>query len=215
MHTNILSTLDALQALASGTTEDFTPAVAVVADVGRLLYETDPDSMAEVGSALAAFRERLDFGSGVDRPPLRILEGGEKAEAYVAGAMWACSDIISAYVRRAEAVDERRRLREGRSLARKAALELGADRPLFRPADVLERLAEAGGPASADTVSKAIQDLLASGEVLVATPPEGADRRNRYYRLASGTDQADEVIEDADRLYRERQSEARAKHRLP
>lgn len=191
MNETLSPTVAALRQLAANDGSGFGIAIGVVNDVGAALAEYRRIDLTELSAALGAARERLDSGAGVDRAPAEILQS-DKAELYLAGALWACSDIVNAYQRSLNAERERRAQRLGRESARSVALELLHDRERVSPSEVREELARRGVVLLADTISKALSDLISDGLVEASNGPRSGDRRQRFYALRrdhSGGDQ--------------------------
>lgn len=190
-------TLDTLTWLASTPQPEFTCAVSVVNDIGRALHSPDLGRLGQVQSGLAAVRERLESDLGGDTAPITLLRG-DKSSAYLAGAMWACSDILSAFTRHLESERERRAQRLGRDSARKAAVELLGRQANVSPGEVRHELHLRGVDVSTDTVSKALADLLQDSIIESDEPRPGASRRQRFYRLVAAPP-SDRTIEEARR----------------
>lgn len=158
--------------------------INVVGDVGRALVDVQPDALRQTLPYFAAVREGLEYGGQVERSPHQVLLEGPQAAAYLAGALWACSGVINAYIERTEADDQRSEQRASRSQVQRIALDLLRSRSAIRPGDVIDTASVRGPAPSPALVSKVIGDLLADGMVVVAEVDGSGDRRSRWYQLA-------------------------------
>ena len=106
--TTLEPTLEVLAVLARAETPDPKATVGVITDLGRALVDPPDGSLGELEAALAATRVRFTDRSGLDSAPLEVLNSN-KSDVFVAGALWACGDLVSAYSRQlhAQRRDER------------------------------------------------------------------------------------------------------------
>ena len=177
-------TLAQLRTLAAADANDFTPAIGVINDIGRSLLHPDPVELSELLAGIAAVRDHLEYGGEVKHNPFQALRD-DKGTAYLAGALWATSDIVDAFQRRADAEAARRSARQGREVARQGILDLLHSRSTATPTDVIGFLENLNVRVAPDTISKALADLLQSEQIKVAPALPGTDRRLRHYMLAS------------------------------
>lgn len=169
---------------ADSADDGYTPMISVVGDVGQLLASGDHRDLRNVLPHLAAVREGLEYSGNVVNSPYQALLEGPKASAYLAGALWASSGIVNAFLEREEADEGRSSERADRTSVQRSLLAMLRSRVAVRPADVVEHLSRPGPAPSPALVSKTISDLIGDGVVVPAPAPSGADRRHRYYQLA-------------------------------
>lgn len=185
----------------SGPDAGLVSLIDVVGDLGRALAGPDPGTVRSVLPSIAAVRESLEdpndrqFGA-VARTPRKALQHPKLAAAYAAGALWACSSMLNGFLDSAAAFQRRRAGKASRAEVREAALDLVRKVGPIRPVDVRSRLEGQGAVADPATVSRALSDLLDQRAIEPISPPEGADRRARYYRATD----ADPDVADAVRL---------------
>ncbi|HVF75922.1 MAG TPA: hypothetical protein VM938_12825 [Acidimicrobiales bacterium] len=182
--TNLEPTLRALANLARHPCTEYEAAIGVIPDIGRALREPN-GPITELETALGAARFTADHRARIESP-LGVLRQG-KADTYLAGALWACFDIVRAYNASIAAERERRAQRMGRDTARKTVIELLNTQADVSPKEVRTALTEKGVEVSAETVSKALADLLQDGIIVESQPRRGSNRRQRFYRLAEAS----------------------------
>lgn len=166
--------------------------IDVVGDLGRALAAPDVPLLRGLLPEIASVREALEdpndrqFGP-VARTPRQALQDPKLGTAYAAGALWACSAIAMGFIDAATTLQRRRAERVTREDVRQLVMQLANDAGAIRPVDVQKRLAGEGEEVHPTTISRALADLLESGELQAVAAPPGADRRARYY---SATDVA-------------------------
>lgn len=163
---------------------DLTPAASLLGDVGRVIASDEEAEIRAVQAALASVREKLEHGSDdVQRVPAKTL-AGEQSHTFLAGALWAASEVASAHVAHRRSQRRKHAALSGRGALREHIVELLRTRDTATPSDMACHANSNGTPAKLDQVSKALADLLHAGRVRAVEPPPGTDRRYRHFTLA-------------------------------
>lgn len=178
--------LDALGARAREQGKGLSDAVGVVGDLSRVLARGGESEVRDLQAAVAALRERLEVGE-VDDQPVRALDG-HNGHAYLAGAMWAINELMTAQLDAREAARAAVPGSTRKAQVDRVVLEVLGDRAARSPKDVAESAAGREAGLRADEISRALSNLLAADlvEVVDATA-ENADRRRKYFRLRAGS----------------------------
>ncbi|MEV4999864.1 hypothetical protein [Nocardioides sp. LML1-1-1.1] len=182
MTSHLALLLDTLGSRAREQGKGLSDAVGVVGDLGRVLARGSEAEVRDVQAAVAALRERLEVGE-VDNQPVKALDG-HNGHAYLAGALWAINELMSAQLdvvdaaRTAEPTGTRRSQVERVVLA---ALDGTVPRS---PKDIAESPEGAAAGLRNDEISRALSGLLAAGRAEVVDPASpDTDRRRKYFRL--------------------------------
>jgi hypothetical protein len=172
-----------------GKKANFSSAVALIADLGRLSTRGLAQDVRAAQTAVAAFRERLDHGGSAQRQPALALQGPH-SEIYLAGALWAANEFLSAQLRARDAdlvpgkgVAKTRRARV-EAIVRAVLGQTSPDGQGVSPSTILDSAAALEMKVRRDEVSRVLGELVQSGEAMVLEPRGGEDRRRRYYRRA-------------------------------
>lgn len=164
-----------------GDRPGLTSVIDIVTGIGRSLHEPDPAAIYAMLPHLAAARETIENGGGIEQSPWAAL-ANDKAEPFAAGSLWAASVIAHAILDEAADEERRRQDKAGRAELRDIIMDLARRAPQISPATVREALAVQGRSASPSTVSKAIGDLQDLELLEPAPAPDTSDRRQRWYQ---------------------------------
>jgi len=187
--TTLEPTLEVLAVLARAETPDPKATVGVITDLGRALVDPPDGSLGELEAALAAARVRFTDRSGLDSAPLEVLNSN-KSDVFVAGALWACGDLVSAYSRQLHAQRERRAQRSKRESVRRVTMELLERQQDVSPSEIrLELSKGVKQDIPKDTVSKALSDLLKGHQIEPAPHRPRASRRESFFRATQRSEQ--------------------------
>lgn len=188
---HLTALLHALAVRAGGGKPDLTPAVGVIGGLGELVLVAPADKVRQLQATVATVRDQLRYGS--TQTPAEALSSGQDSHVFLAGALWAVDEFMEARL------DVLGRQSEGavgtaRGAARAIVLDALGVHGTVTPGDVLAFAEERKLDLRADQVSRALGDLLAEGVVEPSEAPQGADRRRRFFRLAT-------TGADVDRLH--------------
>lgn len=181
---SVATTVKVLRSLAQRVTSgngELTAATGVMGDVGRALATVDEKSLLQLQAAMASLRERLELASGnVESRPYDALLS-DKGHTFLAGALWAANDITSAML--AEQHRQKAELSRGSARAglRSLALDLLGSQATVTPSEIAAHAEQRGLSPRADQISRALRDLLDSGEIVPAATPKDKDGRGRYF----------------------------------
>lgn len=179
----MLATREILDLLADeDEITDATSVIGVVRDVGRALVRPDLEEQRMTLARLAHLREKLEQLDDLHGAPATVLREAHKHPAYLAGALWATSHVLHAYLDRVAAHDQWQAERPRRELIAEVVNEVLHDQGVGRPRDFLERLGKHGIDAAPADLSKALRQLLEDGVIEQSGGPDGSDRRGRWYR---------------------------------
>lgn len=176
-----------LRALSERARDDrgkgLSDAVGVVGDLSRVVTSGAETDIRTLQSAVAALREQLDT-SEVNDQPAKALDSSN-SHAYLAGAMWAINEMMSAQLGTIESTRVAHGGTTRRSQVEEVALVALREGRAVTPGEILESVGGRNLNLRADEVSKALSSLLSQGLVVQAGPEDsGADRRRKYFMLA-------------------------------
>lgn len=161
---------------------DLRPAVWLVNDLGRLAIQGNESEVRAAAAAVAAFREQLDMGDTVTKPPSKALSA-VNSHVYLAGAMWAINEVMNARISSVDVPTA-----GSRSQTRKHRVMLDVLRALSTattstPSSLLAAISADGAEVRPDEVSRALGDLLQQGLAELVAPQPGADRRTKRFAI--------------------------------
>jgi len=161
-------------------TQDFSSAVGLVGDLGRLVVRGGESDIRQAQAASSAVREQLRDEEGALGSPARALTG-RQSRAFLAGALWAVSEVMTT---RLEAMPSTlsagRATRAGRVRTMVLEVLASSDKPQS-PTEILKSTVEQDEATRFDEVSRALTEMLAAG--LVDSLPSHTDRRMKYLAL--------------------------------
>lgn len=165
-------------------------AVGVVGDLSRVITSGAENDIRTLQSAVAALREQLETSEVRDQPATAL--DGMNSHAYLAGAMWAINEMMSAQLGTIASARAGQELTTRRGRVEEVVLaSLQHGRPVT-PGDILDSVAAKNAGMRSDEVSKVLSTLLAQGLVVQATPETaGTDRRRKYFTLAQTAQEPD------------------------
>lgn len=180
--THLNSLLHALGKRAHEPKPNLAPAVGVIGDIARLLQCGSIDDLRHTHAAVAALREQLEYGEEVVKRPSKALVG-ENSHTFLAGAMWAISEAMTARIEHASDLEATMNTSTRRAALRQLIITallrdgaLSASRCVTSP----EGKALNARP---DELSRILSDLLGQGLVQAVPTPADADRRTRFFAL--------------------------------
>jgi hypothetical protein len=185
------SAIDHLTALLNDLAErtadremrDFTQAVGIVNDLGRLVVRGREADIRQAQAAASAVREQLSEVDGAILSPGDELTSGN-SRSFLGGALWAASEIMTT---RLEAVplvaDGGRATRKDQ--VKDSVLAALVSHEAQSPTAIMQSIAERDSDIRLDEVSRALSELLVLRLVDVATPEPCTDRRMKHFALTS------------------------------
>lgn len=180
-----MATVEILRSLTkkiAGEKPDLRAATGVVNDLGRHMAVSRTDDVRLLQSEIASLREQLALCEDVaELKPAEILRG-RHGRIFLAGAMWSADEMVSSHAAALEFRTEETSFGTLRATIAQRAVELLQKGPTT-PTAIRQHLEREGVPARPDQVSKSLGELIARGVIAPDVPPEGSDRRARFYRL--------------------------------
>jgi hypothetical protein len=178
---NLLTSLG--ERARSAKKPDLTPALGLVNDVSRLIIRGGEADVRTTQSAVAALRERLD-GEAVKESPAKSLES-VNSHTYLAGAMWALNEVMSARLATIEAQDvDSHPVSRKNQVSRMVCMALLEGQPVSATS-LLDLVCDDGTPVRRDELSRAIGALVDKGWAEVAPAPSGVDGRKKFFVLTA------------------------------
>ncbi|MCV7381657.1 hypothetical protein BST11_22685 [Mycobacterium alsense] len=170
--------LDSLgERVKSAPQPDLRAAIGLVSDIGRIAISGGEADIRATQSALGALRERMGAGEG--NPPSKHLRGGD-GPAYLAGAMWALSEVLD---RRLESIAEQRSRGAHHTRKEKVARLLSDALTRYEclsPSDLLTAELDDGTTARRDELSRALGAFIDKGWVQLISGDQG---RKKFFAL--------------------------------
>lgn len=158
---------------------DLRAALGLVSDIGRITISGDERDVRATQSAVGALRERLSGGEHVKSTPAKYLQSVD-SQAFLAGAMWALSDVLD---QRLESIGTQRSLR--RDNTRKEQVARLISSAMLRtecvsPSDLLSSTLEDGTTVRRDELSRAFSSFTDRGWVHRISGDQG---RKKFFAL--------------------------------
>lgn len=159
---------------------DLSPAISLVNDLSRLTVRCNTDDIRSVQAAVAGVRENLEYSEGAPTPQKALI--GIESHSYLAGALWAINETMTARLETPQRVSTGGRQTRKSQISKLilAAMKRG---DVTTPGALLETITEALPSARLDEVSRAMTELLKNGLVESVAPEPGTDRRPSYFVL--------------------------------
>jgi hypothetical protein len=172
---------------------NLTPAIGLVNDLGRLVAWGPEADLRLAQAAVAGVREQLNVGEHAVNTPRKALENDLNARSYLAGALWAVNEVMTARLELLTAT-KASGPKTRRAQVRKMVLTSLLAQPTLSPTAIRSTINGGGLDARPDEVSRVVGELLNEGLVDSAQPAGGADRRVKQVTLTEQGRQA--VVED-------------------
>ena len=174
--------------------QDFSSAVGLVSDLGRLVVCGSESDIRHAQAAMSAVREQLHDEERAISSPAQTLVGRE-SRSFLAGALWAVSEMMTTRLDVMPSFASRGRVTRG-GRVREMVLEALASRGAPQsPTAILDSIVEHDPATRFDEVSRALTEMLAAG--LVDSRSSDTDRRMKYLALTpQGRSVADEYAQE-------------------
>lgn len=205
MHMRIDDLLTKLEALVrrarrrdgDSDPNDFAPAVGVVSDLSRLLIQASLADVRLAQAGVSAVREQL-ISDEVDTSPIKELSGKNR-HIYLAGAMWALTEVMAARLTIAESAGATSTSVRVTRRAKLAQYLLAAfnGSAAHSPSELSQYSPIRDLDVRPDEISRALAAMVEQGLVYAVPGPDGADvdRRRKYFALSpAGVDHRERTL---------------------
>jgi hypothetical protein len=175
-------------------TQDFSMAVGLVGDLGQLVVRGSESDIRQAQAAVSAVREQLRDEERAISSSAQMLVGQE-SRSFLAGALWAVSEIMTTRLDVTPSSAGRGRVTRGGRVREMVLEALASGDAPQSPTAILDSILEQDSATRFDEVSRALTEMLATG--LVDSQSSNTDRRMKYLALTrEGHSVADQYAQE-------------------